>query len=179
MKVSPLLACALLLPGHPVAAQSAGEATPGLVRSSRLASIPAGALFVGDWEWASGGEVFRLTLARNPTWQFPFDPQHRVMNVVIGQHRFTRNGAVVEQAPTTGSRPYSMLCVPADNSSITMSFSELTTRRRGRVTLTFVAGNPNQLTWQLRAQEMVYVYPEVAPTGDFAVPTTMTLTRQP
>ena len=56
---------------HPAAvAQQATKAAPAKVE---VATQPGDA-FLGDWEWSSGGEVFHLTLTRNPSYVFPEYP---------------------------------------------------------------------------------------------------------
>ena len=137
-----------------------------------------GELFVGEWKWASGSEVFHLKLSRNPAWQHPNDPRHRIVAVVTGQHSYTRNGVVVEQSIIGNVAPPSLFGRPENNSTITMGFRDLTRNKHGDVTLTLVPGNPDQLQWELEVKEMVYVYPDVPPAAGFTVPTTMTLTRQ-
>ena len=168
----------LALTCHSASAQRANKEAPGGIPPGPVSLAP-GEAFVGNWEWAAGGEVFRITLTRNPTYQNPRDPRRRVMNVVTGQHRYTRSGTVIEQSYTGSAEPYSLFGVPVNNSSMRMGFHDLTKNRYADATLVFVPGNPNQLTWQLQVVERMYVYPDVAPSAGFTVPTTLTLTRVP
>ena len=163
---------------HSASAQRANKEAPGGIPPGPVSRAP-GEAFVGEWEWASGSEVFHITLTRNPAYTFPQYPNEGTENVVMGQYTYARNGVTIDQSVSTGPQSYALFCVPADNSSMRMSFKETAKNKYGTVRLTFVAGNPNQLTWELKPKEMLYIYPDVAPTPGFTVPTTLTLTRVP
>lgn len=163
-----------LLPSSIYAQKNALSSRPN---PNPTGTIPAGELFIGTWQWSSGNEVFRITLVRNPA----LNVAGVVSSAVTGQHSYTRNGTVIDQYTAGGTRPYSLLGLPRNNSSIMMGYHEFTTELRGTATLTLVPGNPNQLTWQLEHQEGIFLYPANAtpPASYFVTPLTMTLTRQP
>lgn len=164
---------------HSASAQRANKIAPGPGTDPGPVSLSPGELFVGNWEWASGGEVFRITLTRNPSYTSARYPEAGAMNVVMGQYRYLRNGVVVDESIAVGTQLAALFGTPADNVSMRMSFKETAKNKYGTVTLAFVPRNPNQLTWQLKPKEMVYLYPDVGPTPGFTVPTTLTLTRVP
>lgn len=171
-----LLLPLVLLAGHSARAQRTHAIAPG--PGPGPTSLPPGELFVGTWEWASAGEVLRITFTRNPAYTSPRYPDAGAMNVVTGQYLYTRNGVTVDQSATTGPRPYSLFCAP-NGGGMRMSFYDHALGKYGQALVAFVPGNPNQLTWQLRPKETMYVYPDVAPPDGFTVPTDLTLTRQP
>ena len=133
---------------------------------------------MGTWEWADAGEVFHLTLTRNPTYRFPEFPNLPPHNVVIGQFVYTRNGVVVDQSLTTGRTPFAAFGGPANNRSIEMQFYESGRKGWGALTLTFQPNNPDVLSWTLRPVETSYKNPTDRPAVPFLMPQVMTLTRQ-
>ena len=137
-----------------------------------------GDIFLGDWQWSDGGEVFHITLERNPTYNFPEFPNLPPRNVVIGQFIYTRNGVVVDQSLTTGRTPFAAFGSPANNRSIEMQFYESGTKGWGALTLTFQPDNPDVLNWTLRPVETSYQNPADRPAVPFLMPRVMTLTRQ-
>lgn len=163
---------------HSAHAQRANKVAPGPGTDPGPASMSPGELFVGNWEWTDAGEVFHLTLTRNPTYVFPEFPNLPPRNVVIGQFVYTRNGVVVDQSLTTGRTPFAAFGSPANNRRIEMQFYESGTRGWGALTLAFQPNNPNVLNWTLRPVETVYRNPADRPAVPLLVPRVMTLTRQ-
>lgn len=140
--------------------------------------LPPGELFAGEWQWATGGEVFHLTLTRNPSYVFPEYPNDPPRNVVIGHFVYTRNGTVVDHSLTTGRNPFAAFGGPANNRSMEMQFYDHGTKGYGLLTLSFQPNNPDILNWVLVPEETAYHNPADRPVVQFLVPTTLTLTRQ-
>ncbi len=140
--------------------------------------LAPGQLFAGEWEWSGGGEVFHLTLNRNPTYVFPGYPNDPPRNVVIGHFVYTRNGVVIDHSLTTGPRPFAVFGSPANNRTMEMTFYSHGTKGYGYLTLSIQAGSPDVLAWSLRPRETAYRNPADRPAVPFLMPTTMTLIRQ-
>lgn len=137
-----------------------------------------GELFAGEWEWASGGEVFHLTLTHNSAYVFPEYPNDPPGDVVIGHFVYTRNGAIVDHSLTTGKNPFAAFGGPANNRSMDMQFYDHGTNGHGWLTLSFQANNFNKLNWMLVPEETAYRNPTNRPAVPFLVPTAMILTRK-
>lgn len=167
-----LLLATLLLISTCAKAQRIHNSKPG---PSGPVVVSAGELFFGTWQWSSGNDVFRVVLAHNAA----LNIAGVVSSATTGQHRYVRNGAVVEQYAAGGTKPYSLLGIPRNNNVMTMSFHEFSTNKWGVATLTLVPGNPNQLTWQLVPQEGLLLYTGARPADYFVTPLTLTLTRIP
>lgn len=172
-----IIAQLLLLIGHNAYAQKAHRPLPGNGGEPTTPPAP-GELFVGEWEWSSGGETFHLTLVRDPAYVSPQFPDAGAMNTVFGHYSVTRNRVLIDQSPTTGTRPYALSCVPANNRSLRMGFKDHAKDKYAYAILTLVAGQPTKLTWKIEPMERMYFDGDVIPPPGYTVPTSVTLTRQ-
>lgn len=132
---------------------------------------------VGTWEWYSGTQAFRLALQDEPGFKLP---DGRTVAVLLGKHRYTRNGAIVEESFTMagqdGNPGFTLFGVPPDEHGLWMSFRDLTKNKQGRVTLKVVPGKPNDLQWHLTVPTETVGIGKPTPIG-FTVPTDMVLHR--
>ena len=166
-----LVALTVLLLHHGAHGQRAGRPDD----PNNVPPPEPGELFVGEWEWSSGGETFHVTLVRNPAHAFP---DGEIINAVIGQYSLTRNEVLIDQSSATGPRPYALFCVPANNQSMRMSFKDNAKNKYAKAILTLVAGQPDMLIWKIEPVERMYFDGDVIPPPGFTVPTSVTLTRQ-
>ena len=172
-----IIAQLCFLISHTAHAQKVHRVAPG-DNGGPIIPPAAGELFVGNWEWSSGGETFHLTLVRDPAYVSPQFPDAGALNTVFGNYSITRNGVLIDQSPTTGTRPYALSCVPADNRSMRMGFKDHAKDKYAYAILTLVAGHPNTLTWKIEPMEHMYFDGDVIPPPGYTVPTSVTLTRQ-
>ena len=129
--------------------------------------------FLGEWKWASAGQVFQLTLTRNPAYVSPRYPNLPPRSVIIGHFVYTRNGTVIDRSLTTGPVPFAAFGSTTNNRNIEMQFYDQAANKYGDLTLRFPSFvNPNTLNWSLRESEYY------GPPKHFLVPMAMTLTRQ-
>lgn len=172
-----IIAQMCLLISHNAYAQKSHRPLPGDGGGPTTPPAP-GELFVGEWEWSSGGETFHITLVREPAYVSPRFPDAGAINTVFGQYSFTRNGVLIDQSPTTGARPYALSCVPTNNRSMRMSFKDNAKNKYAKAVLTLVAGQPDTLIWKIEPIEMIILDGMVVPPLGYTVPTSVTLTRQ-
>lgn len=133
-----------------------------------------GSLFEGDWEWSSGGDVFLISLTRNSAFSAPDGTTH---SVIVGKHRYTKNGAVIEQSFTGTTEPYTLFGKPTSSYVFTMSFHDLSRDKWVQVVLTTSSSTPDQITWELK-EKMNGVTVNHPVSNGFTVPTSLTLIRK-
>lgn len=152
-------------------AQAANKAV-----QAKPADVQPGDNFLGDWEWSSGNEVFHITLERNPSWPVPFSPTHRTANVVLGNFRYTRNGAVLAASiRDPASADNGLFYSKIERQKMVMTFYDYVHEKSGLVILAFSVNSNDEITWKL--QEVEEHINNTTPPN-FSVPTAVTLTRQ-
>lgn len=177
MKKSLVITCILVLIGWHAYAQKAHRPLPDDGGNTPPIS-QLGDAFLGEWEWSEGGDVFHISLFRDPAWPILRDPQHRTINVILGDYSYKRNGAVVNQSLPNNSLPRGLFFSSLGTTQMQFRFYDQTNQKSGRVKLEFVAGNRDQITWRLYKVEQTYSGQGSVPPSNFSVPTAVTLTRQ-
>lgn len=132
---------------------------------------------LGTWEWRAGPETFRLILLREPAFKMPDGTAY---SVILGRHRYVRNGVVVEQSFTKagqdGNPGFTLFGFPRDYNTFYMSFWDMGKEKLGRSTLKLEPSNSNELHWHLTEPTESVGINRTIPRG-FSVPTDIVLKR--
>lgn len=129
--------------------------------------------FLGTWEWKSEQEAMRIVLKRDPNFK---GPDGKTYDVILGKHLYSKEGKTVEESLSRSEKDFVLLGVPSNNDTMTMSFTDVTQQKGGKVTLSLVANN--QLQWKLKnATETITINRKTPWPSGFIVPTDMILTR--
>lgn len=158
-------------------------APAGKAQSSENKSKPAstkaqpGDNFLGEWEWSDNGEIFHITLERNPKWPVPFSATGRTANVIYGNFWYNKNGTtIVASLRDPASADNGLFNSKIERQKIVMNFYDKVHEKSGLVVLVFLPNSNDQITWKLQQIEEEIINNTTPP--NFSVPTNVTLTRQ-
>jgi hypothetical protein len=177
MKKALFITCILSIIGYCAYAQKPVRRVPD--GSTDIPPIvQPGDAFLGDWEWSNGGEVFHISLQRDPALPIPRDPQHGTINAIFGDYMYSRNGIIINQSSGAKPFPKGLFFATLGVTKMDFRFYDQASGKAGRATLEFVAGNRNQITWRLHKVEQTYFGQASVPPPNFSVPTAVTMIRR-
>lgn len=133
--------------------------------------------FVGAWVWSSNGQSVEIILKKEKFYYGA--PFNFYADVLIGCHRYIKNGVIVETSMTYINNGLDQNFTLFGNSNRNNSsnaiiqFRDLTKKKIGNLSLTINTAN-NQLTWTLKETEGV----KINSSGyGFTLPTSIVLIK--
>ena len=128
---------------------------------------------IGTWEWRSGKDQLQITLRRE---QHFLAPDGKTYDVLLGKHRYTRNGVVMEESFSLGEQEFVLFSGYSNSSLLEMQYKDLSKNKTGRATLQFLPGGRGKASWRLQESLEAFSINRKIPPG-FTVPKNVVLSR--